>query len=330
MKRILLLSTGGAITADPDMQGLSVALSGAELLKNLRDLSTLCQADIREVMNVGGVNMQPEEWQQLANSIYQELPIYDGFVVTHGVDTMAYTAAALSYMLRGLDKPVILTGSQMPLMEADSDGPGNLYDAFTVACQDQPGVYVVCAGKIISGCRAVKVRASGAEAFFSINAPLAGTVADKIVDWQFPLPPPPLDQPRVLETHCQSKVLLLKLAPGMEANIVDAAIVLSYRGIVVEGYGAGNITNTRRDIVASLAKAMQRGIAVAVTSQCLMGDSDMELYDPDLAMSMAGAIPCFDMTTEALYVKLCWALGKAADMAEVRMLMAQNIAGELG
>ncbi|MCL2495960.1 MAG: asparaginase [Clostridiales bacterium] len=327
MKRILLLSTGDVIEAAAGSQRQTPALNGEELLKNLRALSMLCRADIREVMNIDSTNMQPEEWRQLAQNIHMELDDYDGFVISHGADTMAYTAAALSYMLRGLDKPLILTCSQLSLMEAYSEGSGNIYDAFTVACQNQPGVYVVYAGKIIRGCRAVKVRTAGTEAFLSVNAPLAGTITENRVDWYLPLPLP--DQPRSLATHCQSKVLLLKLAPGLEADLVEAAIAMGYRGIVVEGYGAGNVTYARRDIGAALAKAMQRGIAVAITGQCLMGDSGMTLCEPSPSMSMAGVIPCFDMTTEALYVKMCWALGKTADMAELRMIMAQNIAGEL-
>lgn len=328
MKRILLLTTGGTIAAQAGEQGLAPSLTGAQLLQTLPQLAELCQADIREVMNLDSTNIQPEEWQILAQSIYEALDIYDGFVIAHGTDTMAYSAAALSYMLRGLDKPVVFTGSQLPATAEGSDGPANLYGAFAVASSGRSGVYVVFAGKIIDGCRAVKVRAIDAEAFFSINAPLAGRVSNGLVEWLWPVPSP--TGPRALDAYCQSRVLLLKLAPGMEADIVEAAIVLGYRGLVVEGYGAGNITNARRNIVASLAKAIRGGLAVAVTSQCLLDGIDMSLYEPGRAMLAAGAIPAYDMTTEALYVKLCWALGKTADLAEVRALMAHNIAGELG
>jgi L-asparaginase len=278
-------------------------------------------------MRLDSTNIQPEEWLQMAQRVHAAQDDFDGVVISHGTDTMAYSAAALSYMLRNLHKPVIFTGSQRTLTAEDSDGPGNLLDAFRVAETGLPGVYVVFAGKIIRGCRAVKVCTQGTDAFFSVNAPLAGTVVAGQVSWQDPLPPPL--KPYSLEAFCQSRVLLLKLAPGLEPNIVEAAVILGYRGLVVEGYGAGNVTNIRRDIASALAQAIRGGLAVALTSQCLLEASDMSVYEPGLVMKAAGAIPAFDMTTEALYAKLCWALGQSADLDKVRGIMAQNIAQEM-
>ncbi|MCL1974935.1 MAG: L-asparaginase 1, partial [Firmicutes bacterium] len=182
--------------------------------------------------------------------------------------------------------------------------------------------------KIIRGCRAVKVRTQGTEAFFSINAPLAGVVTDNSITWH-DAPPPSSRSPRSLAAYCQSRVMLLKLAPGLEPNIIEAAIILGYRGFVVEGYGAGNVTVMRRDIASALAQAIRGGVAVAITSQCLLEASDMSLYEPGLVMQAAGAIPAYDMTTEALYAKLCWALGQSEDLAAISEIMAQNIAGEV-
>jgi L-asparaginase len=327
MKRILLLTTGGTIASQEGAHGLAPAVAGAEILQMLPALPTVCQAETTELMRLDSTNIQPEEWIQMAGHVFEALDNYDGVVITHGTDTMAYSAAALSFMLRNLDKPVVFTGSQLPLSATNSDGPGNLYDAFRVAAQDKPGVYVVFAGKIIQGCRAVKIRTQGPEAFFSVNAPLAGTVTNGIVTWQNPLPPP-VEQ-RSLAAHCQSRVLMLKLAPGLEPNLVEAAIILGYRGLVVEGYGLGHVTNTRRDIASALAHAIRNGMAVALTSQCLLEASDMTIYEPGQVMQAAGAIPAFDMTTEALYVKLCWALGQATDLETVRVIMAKNIAGEM-
>ena len=327
MKRILLLTTGGTIASQDGVHGLAPTAAGAEMLQMLPALPDLCQAEITELMRLDSTNIQPEEWLQMAHHVHAALDNYDGVVIAHGTDTMAYSAAALSYMLRNLDKPVIFTGSQLALTAENSDGPSNLYDAFKVATEGRPGVYVVFAGKIIHGCRAVKVRSQGMEAFFSINAALAGTIIDARVTWHDAAPPPV--EPRSLAAYCQSRVLLLKLAPGLEANLVEAAVILGYRGLVVEGYGAGNVTNMRRDLASALASAIRGGMAVAVTSQCLLEASDMSIYEPGLVMQAAGAIPAFDMTTEALYVKLCWALGQSADLTAVRNIMAQNIAGEM-
>jgi L-asparaginase len=328
MKRILLLTTGGTIASQEGAHGLAPATAGVEMLQMLPALPDLYQVETTELLRLDSTNIQPEEWLQMAHHVHAALDNYDGIVITHGTDTMAYSAAALSFMLRNLDKPVILTGSQMALTAENSDGPGNLYDAFRVADEGRQGVFVVFAGKIIHGCRAVKVRAQGSEAFFSINAPLAGTIAETKVTWHDTLPPPP-SEPRSLAAYCQSRVLLLKLAPGLEANVVEAAVILGYRGLVVEGYGAGNVTNIRRDLASALAQAIRGGMAVAVTSQCLLEASDMSIYEPGQVMQAAGAIPAFDMTTEALYVKLCWTLGQSMDLTAVRSIMAQNIAGEM-
>ena len=325
MKRILLLTTGGTIASQKSANGLVPAAAGEEMLQMLPELP--CKVETRELLRLDSTNIQPEEWLQMAEHVYAALDSFDGVVISHGTDTMSYSAAALSYMLRNLDKPVIFTGSQLALTEQNSDGPGNLYDAFRVAAADKPGVYVVFAGKIIRGCRAVKVRTQGREAFFSVNAPLAGTVSDTQISWINPLPPP--DKPRYLAADCFSRVMLIKLAPGIEPGMVEAAVILGYRGLVVEGYGAGNVTNIRRDIASALAKAIQGGLSVALTSQCLLEASDMSIYEPGLIMQSAGAIPARDMTTESLYVKLCWALGKSEDPAVVRDIMAQNIAGEM-
>jgi len=327
MKKILLLTTGGTIASQPREHGLKPTIAGLEMLRLLPALPALCQAETAELLRLDSSNIQPEEWLQMAHYIYAALDQYDGVVIAHGTDTLAYSAAALSYMLRDLDKPILFTGSQLPLTAPQSDGLNNLYDAFAAAVSGQPGVYVVFAGKIIRGCRAVKVRTKGAETFFSVNAPLAGTVSGHQVNWQNPLPQP--DGPRSLAAHCQSRVLLLKLVPGLEPNVVEAAGILGYRGLVVEAYGLGNVTNTRRDLASALAQAIQNGLAVALTSQCLLEASDLSVYEPGLLMREAGAIPGLDMTTEALYVKLCWALGQSTDLAVIREIMAQNIAGEL-
>ncbi|MCL1976385.1 MAG: asparaginase, partial [Firmicutes bacterium] len=174
MKRILLLTTGGTIASQAGAHGLAPAIAGGEMLQMLPELSDLCQVETRELLRLDSTNIQPEEWLHMARHVYAVLDDYDGIVIAHGTDTMAYSAAALSYMLQNLDKPVVLTGSQQTLNAENSDGLRNLYDAFVVAVANRPGVYVVFAGKIIRGCRAVKVRTQGTEAFFSINAPLAG------------------------------------------------------------------------------------------------------------------------------------------------------------
>lgn len=327
MKRLLLLTCGGTIAASPSATGLRPTAGGEEMLNLLPELRARCQITVQEAFNLDSSNVQPEQWQLLARAIDTALPSYDGIVISHGTDTMAYTASALSFMLQGLPKPVVLTGAQLPIQAAHSDGLTNLRDAFTVALAGRAGVLLVFAGKIMLGCRASKLRTTSAEAFYSINAPDLGRVQNGTVIWtEAPMPPPTAYR---LQDKLESAVLLLKLAPGLRTDIITAAQELGYRGLVVEGYGSGNVPDTGRDLGGALIGALQAGLAVAVTSQCLWESADLSIYAPGARLLRAGVISAADMTTEALYTKLCWVLGQTATPAEIHRLMCSNLAGEL-
>jgi len=169
MKRILLLTTGGTIASQKGARGLMPITAGAEMLQMLPNLP--CRAETTELMRLDSANIQPEEWLQMATHVYAVLDNYDGVVISHGTDTMSYSAAALSYMLRNLDKPVVLTGSQLTLAAENSDGPANLYNAFAVAAEGRPGVYVVFAGKIIRGCPVIPTPAMASSPSVPPSAP---------------------------------------------------------------------------------------------------------------------------------------------------------------
>ena len=184
-KKILLLTTGGTIACTSGDQGLEPRNSGVMQFA-LEQLRSFYDITVRDVMCLDSSNIRPAEWQLIAQTVYRERSNYDGIVISHGTDTMAYTASAVTFMLPGLDKPVVFTGSQLPLTDLLSDGPDNLRTAFAMAAAGQPGVFLAFDRKVMLGCRAVKVRASNFSAFESVNAHYAATVSNLglVVDQQ--------------------------------------------------------------------------------------------------------------------------------------------------
>ena len=169
-KKILLLTTGGTIVSVPTTEGLAPGLDGNALTTYLTGLQEQYEIEVRDILHLDSSNIQPEEWQFIAQNIYAAREDYDGIVITHGTDTMAYTASVLSFMLQGIAVPVVLTGSQLPIQHPMTDGLENLRLAFAMAAAGRAGVFVAFDRKVMLGCRGVKVRASGFSAFESINA----------------------------------------------------------------------------------------------------------------------------------------------------------------
>jgi len=328
MKKILFITTGGTIASLPGEEGLAPAQRGEDLLRAVPQLAGLCQIDIRPLFNIDSSNMQPENWVTMAETSFAALKDYDGVVIAHGTDTMAYTAAALSFMLQQLNKPVILTGSQIPMREEGSDAPRNIYDAFCVACDGIPGVYIVFGGRVIRGCRATKVHTRDFQAFTSINCPdVAAVEAGQILYRQRPAVP--TTGAPSLNTSLCPRVALLKLIPGTRPELLGAVKDLGYRGLVIEGFGLGGVPFQGRNLIPMVQELVAAGLAVAITTQCLWGGSDLTVYEVGQKALKTGVIPAYDMATEALVAKLMWALGQSDDLQEVTRIMLTNYAGEI-
>ena len=274
-KHILLLTTGGTIASLPGGEGLEPQRSEV-MERELTMLRTYYQITVKDVLCLDSSNIRPEEWQSIAQHIFELRQGYDGIVVSHGTDTMAYSASAVTFMLPNIDVPVVFTGSQLPLADVLSDGPDNLRTAFAMAASGVPGVFLAFDRKIMLGCRAVKVRASGFSAFESVNARYAGLVSNRGLVLDSRVLPVAKGEPQ-LKTDISSDVFLLKLTPGLSPKIFDALVSMGYKGIVIEAFGLGGV-NVLHQGLQGIRNAVQAGISVVVTTQCLYDSSDLQVY----------------------------------------------------
>ena len=328
MKKILLITTGGTIASSESEEGLIPSLKSDEILQHLGSPALSMDIECEDLLNLDSSNMQPEEWQIIARRIHEVYTFYDGIVLTHGTDTMAYTASALSFMLKDIPLPVIVTGSQLPLLHPLSDGIDNIRLAFAAALRDIHGVYICFNRKLMLGTRAVKVRTMNFDAFESVNCEPAGIVDARglhLYEEQLI----PYRGTYTLQDHLCENVFLMKLTPGMNPAIFDILAHMDYKGIVIEAFGAGGINFIRRDLISKLEEIVTKGISVVVCSQCLYENSDFSIYQTGQKVLKHGVIQGYDMTSEACLTKLMWALGKTKDPDEVKKIFETDYVHEI-
>ena len=325
-KKILLLTTGGTIASLAGDHGLQPHRSDV-MERELQQLRTYYDITVKDVMCLDSSNIRPEQWQQIAQAVFENRAGFDGIVISHGTDTMAYSASAVTFMLPDIDVPVVFTGSQLPLADMLSDGPDNLRTAFAMAASGKNGVFLAFDRKIMLGCRAVKVRASGFSAFESVNARYAGHVSNRGLVLDEKILPAKNGEPRLMNAISNS-VFLLKLTPGMNPAIFDMLGALGYQGIVIEAFGLGGINVLSKEL-KSIRRCVEDGISVVVTTQCLYDSSDLRVYQVGNKLLELGVIQGRDMTSEAAMTKLMWALGQGMDQAQITELFAMSLAGEI-
>ena len=325
-KKILLLTTGGTIASVPGGDGLEPQRSGV-MERELNQLRTYYDITVRDVMCLDSSNITPGEWQQIARAIFEERLGYDGIVVSHGTDTMAYTASAVTFMLPDIDRPVVFTGSQLPLTDMLSDGPENLRTAFAMAASGHCGVFLAFDRKVMLGCRAVKVRASGFSAFESVNARYAAQVSNRglVVDSRMLAP---RREEAKLCPEISREVFLLKLTPGLNPAIFDMLGAMGYKGIVIEAFGLGGMHVLSRGL-RGIRRCVEDGISVVVTTQCLYDSANLQIYQVGNKLLELGVVQARDMTTEAAMTKLMWAIGQGMDQQQIARLFETNLAGEI-
>lgn len=325
-KRILLLTTGGTIASLPGGEGLEPQRSDV-MERELEQLRTYYEITVRDVMCLDSSNIRPEEWQLIACRIFEDRAGFDGIVVSHGTDTMAYTASAVTYMLPNIDLPVVFTGSQLPLADMLSDGPDNLRTAFAMAASGHPGVFLAFDRKVMLGCRAVKVRASGFSAFESVNARYAALVSNQglVVDKE--VLPKRTGEARLCP-DISKNVFLLKLTPGLNPAVFDMLAAMGYKGIVIEAFGLGGV-NVLHKGLRGIHRAVEDGISVVITTQCLYDSANLQVYQVGNKLLELGVIQGRDMTSEAAMTKLMWALGQGMEPDQIADLFGKNLAGEV-
>ena len=304
MKKILLLATGGTIASKPTASGgLAPAITSEELLSFVPELAKLCEIDAVQLFSLDSTNVGPEQWQQLVHAIRQNYDAYDGFVIAHGTDTMAYTAAALSYMIQNSAKPVVLTGSQKSIYNRDTDARNNLYRTFLYASSDFAwGVQLVFDNKVILGTRARKTRTKSFNAFSD--------------------PMPPVQ----FYGQLDPAVFVLRLVPGMRADIIPL-LAPHYRALVVESFGVGGLPGGEHgEMYARLQDWCTSGRLAVFTTQGPHEGCDLAVYEVGRSVKeLPGVLEAKDMTPEAVAVKLMWALGQTTDRAEAMRLFTTPV-----
>jgi L-asparaginase len=335
-KRVYIAYTGGTIGMRRRADGSYAPVPGylADLMAALPELrdERMPRYDIHEFAELrDSANMTPRDWTAIAEDLARVYDEYDGFVVLHGTDTMAYTASALAFMLAGLQKPVIITGSQIPLCEVRSDARDNLITALLIAAHEPiPEVCLVFGNRLLRGCRAVKVSTSGFEAFDSPNlAPLAQIGITINVDRRLVRPLPTPDT-RLFVQPINPDVAIgaLRLFPGISAAMVRA-VLAPLQGLVLEAFGSGNGPDHDTELMAVLAEAVARGVVIVDCTQCLRGSVNLRAYATGAGFADAGLVSGYDMTAEAALAKLFYLFSAGHSPAQVRRLIGEDLRGEL-
>lgn len=329
MKKILLIATGGTIACKQTEDGMTPLLGGDELLGYIPKAREFCTVETKQIMNIDSTNMHPDHWLSIAHSIEEVYDQYDGFVVAHGTDTMAYTAASLSYLIQDSPKPVVLTGSQKPISMDETDAKRNLLDSLQYACYSRArGVTIVFGGKVIAGTRARKMNTKSYDAFSSINFPNLAVITDRGVTQYIDLPCKEGGPHFYHEMN--SKVFVMKLTPGMDA-VVLRLVSPAYDAFILESYGVGGIPEgdkyTYREEIANL---INWGKTVVLTTQAMYEGSDITVYHSGhTAKAEFGLMESYDMTHEATSAKLMWILGQTKDPKKIQSMFYTTIACDL-
>lgn len=321
MKHILLLATGGTIASRPTAAGgLAPMITSDELLACVPELAGVCHMDAVQLFNLDSTSVGPEQWAQIAAEVRRRYDEYDGFVITHGTDTMAYTAAALSYMIQQSPKPVVLTGSQKSIYNRDTDARNNLHRAVLYACDDAAwGVQLVFDGKVILGTRARKTRTKSFNAFSSIDYPNTAEFRDLRL---IPFLPRPQNYGLVrFYEKLDPAVFVLRLIPGMRADIIPL-LAGHCKALILESFGVGGLPGgDDGELFAAVQDWCAAGRLVVFTTQVPHEGSDLGVYEVGrAAKALPGVLEARDMTPEAAAVKLMWALGQSGDREEVSRL----------
>ena len=306
MKKVLMLGTGGTIACVPSADGLVPALDGPAMIRVVPELEEVCAIETKQILNLDSSNLAPEHWRSIAEAVAANYTSYDGFVITHGTDTMAYTAAALSQMLCNCQKPVVLTGAQLPIQAEGSDAPNNIYHAFLAATSPLKGVALVFGDLVIHGAHAKKLYTQDFNGFASINRePLATISHNHLFFLKCALQGGGYGEGEFsINTQLEIKIAVVKIIPGATPDILDYYVAKGYKGLIIEGFGAGGVPNGDNNWLPKLEQVLQQGIRVVCATQCLYDGVHLNTYPMGILAERLGAQSAGLDTLETSVVKL--------------------------
>lgn len=322
--RVLFLYTGGTLGMVRRDGPLAPSHVAEDILPYVRGLEAEVDVEAELLCNLDSSDIGPDHWERMAEAVARRVPEFSGVVVLHGTDTMAWSASALSFMLRGLDRPVVFTGAQRPIAFVRTDARNNLIHAALCATMDIPEVGIYFGRRLYRGNRATKISIQSYEAFESpSHRPLVEMGV--VIRHTSPVLPPPASALRVTPGF-ERNVVVLQVVPGSGPLLLDAAVAAGARGVVIRGFGAGNVP--QKGWPDGIVRAAAAGVAVVLHSQCLRGAVDLGAYEGGRAALEAGAIGTGAMTVEAATVKLMWLLGQGLTGQALRAAFAVDLAGE--
>ncbi len=332
--KILVAATGGTIASVPMNNGkgtFTIALSGEELFTYFPELKKMNHdITIHSIMCKGSSNMTNEDVLQIANEVRKQAADYDGIIVTHGTDTMAYTASLLSYLLLDVKKPIVMTGSMLSAVEKGSDAQRNIYDSVRflekLHANGRCGVSVCIFGKLIHGVRTVKVHSWKKDAFTTIDYPFLGTSDGTTAHLSATVPAFADVTPFSSLERLENDIMPLSIFPSMDARLLEGIVDLSPKAIILEGFGVGGILY---QLFPAVTRAVSCKIPVVIRTQALCGGTDLNMYDLGLKTAALGAISSGNMTREALIAKLKVALPLCSDNASLEKMLNTNYCDDI-
>lgn len=313
-----MITTGGTIACMPSENGLIPGISGNDIISLVPELKNICTIDTLELLNIDSSNISKKHYILILDTLEKNYDNYDGFVITHGTDTMAYSSSMLACAISSLSKPVVFTGSQLPLKAKATDAYRNLYDAFLAASDNVYGVFLAFNGDIHYGDSVKKVYSENFTGFLSINNKTAGKSDNNKIIWNKLYKNHNIKP--VFNKNISEKVFVLKMVPSLKPDIIDVLINMGYKGIIIEGYGAGGVptADCENNFIPALQKAIENNVAVVCATQCLYDGVHLDKYPMGIISEKYGAISSKNMTLEKTLAKLMIGLGNNMTMEELK------------
>ena len=319
-----MITTGGTIACIPSDNGLIPEISGKDIISLMPELKNICTIDTLELLNIDSSNISKKHYILMLDTLEKNYDLYDGFVITHGTDTMAYSSSMLTCAIENLDKPIVFTGSQLPLKAKATDAYRNLYDAFLAASDNVYGVFLAFNGDIHYGDSVKKVYSENFTGFLSINNKTAGKSDNNKIIWNKLYKNHNIKP--VFNKNISEKVFVLKMVPSLKPEIIDVLINMGYRAVIIEGYGAGGVptADCENNFIPALQKAIENNVAVVCATQCLYDGVHLDKYPMGIMAEKYGAISCKNMTLEKTLAKVMLGLGNNMDLKELKKYLEND------